>query len=117
MAVSGNGKMLLNIIKEYNLNVGNFGGKCVGKWTHEVRTSGERSVLDYILFDEQSINMVNEVIIDESCSFCPFRVIKEHGTMIPKYSDHNAIIVNLEIEQMKKQRKNYWKNIYWKKKW
>ena len=51
-ALSPNGILLKEIIDENILEVVNFSSKCLGKWTHEIRTSKRRSVLDYIIVDK-----------------------------------------------------------------
>ena len=47
--LSPNGKLLKEVVKKYKLSVVNFSEKCSGKWTHVIRTTEEKSVLDYII--------------------------------------------------------------------
>ena len=49
IAETPNGKLLQNMTDEQDLQVMNFSSKCSGKWTHSIRTTGQSSVLDYVL--------------------------------------------------------------------
>ena len=64
--VSKNGSLLCEIVNESNLEVMNMTEKCVGKWTHVIRTTGETSRLDYVLADTRTEKMIKNMIIDES---------------------------------------------------
>ena len=97
-ALSSNGKFLINIINARKLQVLNFSDKCAGKWTHVIRTSNTKSVIDYILVDEEVESDVTEVIIDEECFYTPFRRITEKGVVTAQYSDHNTIITKFKVE-------------------
>ena len=54
---------------------------------------------------------MDEIIIDEDCVFCPFRINKVKGIAEPQYSDHNPIITRSHIQHEKKkaQRSERWK--------
>ena len=99
-SITSNGKLLLELINNQDLDVMNFNNKCKGKWTHVIRTTGASSVLDYMLTDKTLTPVVKEMIIDEDCLFCPFLIRKEKE---PQFSDHNALITNMEIEHIKKE--------------
>ena len=45
--------ILLEVIREHNLEVVNFSDKCEGEWTHVIRTTGQASRLDYVLASEK----------------------------------------------------------------
>ena len=105
-ALTSNGKLLLELIKNQEIDVLNFHESCVGKWTHVIRTTGSSSVLDYILSDKVISNAAEEILIDEECLFCPFSITKRKNKQHQQFSDHNAIILNLEIPHEKKKQ-NY----------
>ena len=94
---SDNGKLLLQVIQNQDLQVLNFHSKCIGKWTHVIRTTGAASVLDYIMTSENLTNKLQEITIDEDCLFCPFWVKKKKQ----QFSDHNAIIPKFRIKYRK----------------
>ena len=99
-AKSSNGKLLKEVIEEYDLNVLNFSSLCKGKWTHEIRTNGNRSVIDYLIVDEKLNKCVKEVIIDEQCLFCPFRLLKKkNGDIKQIFTDHNAILISFKVHR------------------
>ena len=101
-AMSNNGKYLAELVKKNNLEVLNFSSKCTGKWTHEVRTSGKSSVLDYILVDNEFDNFVTEMIIDEECLFTPFRTVSTKLGSRTQYSDHNTILCKFKVERKRR---------------
>ena len=106
---SSNGKFLAGIIENQQLNVLNFDQKCSGKWTHVIRTTGQSSVLDYVMIGSEACIYVKDIIIDEHCVFCPF-AIKKNKT---QYSDHNAIVTTMEVQYSKKKQET---PISWKTK-
>ena len=105
-AITPNGKMLLELINNQELKVLNFHDRCVGKWTHVVRTTGSSSVLDYALSNETISEAVEEILIDEECLFCPFNIKKKKGRQQLQLSDHNAIVINLSIPYESKTQKH-----------
>ena len=109
--VSPNGKLLMETMKDYEFDILNFHPKCTGKWTHVIRTTGAASVLDYLITSSEVSKCVETVTIEEDCVLCPFRVLKEKGKTVPKYSDHNPIIATLSIrhERNKEIRPQKWK--------
>ena len=90
--MSNNGMYLANVISNGNLEVLNFSKKCTGKWTHEIRTSGKKSVIDYILVDKEVGNTVTEMLIDEECLYTPFHIVNDRKRKGAQYSDHNTIL-------------------------
>ena len=102
-ALTPNGKLLLEVINNHNLDVLNFNEKCKGRWTHVIRTTGASSVLDYVMTCRAITKSTKEVIVDEECIFCPFQVRRKNGKIEPHFSDHNAQIIKLQIEHNKKQ--------------
>ena len=95
---SSNGKLLVELLKEQELEILNFDNRCRGKWTHVVRTSKLSSVLDYAITNDTLAKHLKEVIIDEDCLFCPFSLIKQKNRIpTPKFSDHNSIITTIQL--------------------
>ena len=113
IALSGNGKLLNKVIKEYNLSVVNFSEKCEGKWTHVIRTTGVKSLLDYVISSSMFEQFVDSMTIDEDCIFCPFTSRKKRGGGSEQvFSDHNTIIMDLlfSMPKINKQSRSYrWK--------
>ena len=103
---SENGKLLWDILKEHEMMVFNFSGKCVGKDTHVIRTTGASSVLDYVMVSNELFESIDHMIIDESTLFCPFRVIHRKKGNIAKLSDHNAMIMSMEVPRVKAKTRN-----------
>ena len=101
-AITSNGKHLVQLVENQELEVLNFHKKCEGKWTHVIRTTGISSVLDYIMTTKQVTNALQEVIIDEECIMCPFSIKKKNKVEKVQFSDHNAILMKLQIAHEKK---------------
>ena len=71
----------------------NFHNKCVGKWTHVIRTTGASSVLDYIMTSPNITNNLQDMLIDEEREYSPIGYDKNGD---PTYSDHNVIITKFD---------------------
>ena len=95
--VTRNGKILYELINQYELNIMNFSEKCTGKWTRVERTTGESSVLDYLIVDNKLETKIAEFIIDESTVMCPFRTVTRNKKKMTIFSDHNAISLKMKI--------------------
>ena len=94
------GKLLLKLAKNNNLFILNESDKCDGLWTRCEGSS--RSVLDYMIVDNESNAAFEGMMIDEVREFSPASY-DPSGTM---YSDHNVIISNFNwvlIEAMKEK--------------
>ena len=65
--ISGNGKLLLDFVKEQNLRIPNCSPKCIGTATRtRVTKDGiEIAVLDYIIGCDVIANMMVKMIVDE----------------------------------------------------
>ena len=96
-ALSPNGELLSTFITDHNLFAVNHLDKCTGLWTRQNRcNTEERSVLDYILMHESMGEKVTEAAIDEDLFVTPFNVKKvKGGGMLVKYTDHNALTLQL----------------------
>ena len=103
--LSPNGKLLKEVVKKYQLSVVNFSEKCSGKWTHVIRTTEEKSVLDYIITNEVMAGAVKNLVIDEDCLLCPFSMKKKKGKEVPQYSDHNSMILEAGVEKCKQRNR------------
>ena len=103
---TGNGSLLQQMVNEQDLNVHNFSSKCTGKWTHEIRTTGQKSVLDYVLTSDRFYNEnFSSMTIDEMCLICPFSLKRVRGQDEVQYSDHNTILMNALLPRTKKSEK------------
>ena len=98
--VSPNGKLLKRVVEEHDMKIVNFTEKCIGKWTHEIRTTKEKSILDYIVVPDSLLDTISEMIIDEDCMMCPFANRKKSL----KYTDHNACLLLAEINIPKREK-------------
>ena len=97
-----NGTLLLEIIKKFSLKVMNFEPCCTGKWTRSIvkNDQTERSVLDYVITDENFKTKLSSIHVDEEKVMTPF-TISSSKTNKPTYSDHNAIITKFEWNREK----------------
>ena len=112
-SLSGNGRSLYKLVNDFEMKVVNFSEVCKRKWTHEVRTTGEKSVLDYIITSKSFYKSITSMVIDEDCVFCPFSMKKKGKIPVEVFSDHNSII--LEATVVVVPRKNDKKKQYkWK---
>ena len=103
--ISPNGKLLLHMVENHELDILNFSSKCSGKFTHVIRTTGASSVLDYALTTSELARCVESILIDEDCVICPFGTKKKKGTTSQKFSDHNPILISFCIEHQKRNTK------------
>ena len=73
----------------------------------------ERSILDYVITEEQFYEQINDMLIDEDKQFCPFRLRKQKGEIIITPGDHNPIILTLNLKKSDipkfEQGKSVWK--------
>ena len=103
--LSPNGKLLKILVDKHQLSILNFSDKCQGKWTHVVRTTDEKSVLDYVITNETVEDAVRNLVIDEDCMLCPFRIKRRKGEEVAQYSDHNSMILQMEIEKSRQRHR------------
>ena len=77
--VSKGGKILLDLLEDEKLNLGNSGKCCRGKWK---RSEGEhRSILDYVIFNGEE-STLHEFFIDEEKLLTPYRITKKNRKVI-----------------------------------
>ena len=92
--ISKGGKMLLKVIKDYKLAMVNNHEECIGKWTRKENNS--YAILDYIIINEEHMEKIKKVVIDEEKESTPYRVVKEGGKVKTIYTDHCAMICEME---------------------
>ena len=102
--ISRNGALLENIFEECELEVVNRKEICKGKVTRQNRANeSEQSAIDFVVASVGVANQIKKMIIDEDCEF----VLK--GSAM---SDHNSIIVEMNVQRTKNTLKN--KIIKWR---
>ena len=95
----------MKLAKRNNLSILNSSEKCNGLWTRVEGNS--RSVLDYVIVDEESNSALEKMSIDEEREHSPIGFNHEGN---PVQSDHNVIICDFnwlisEDQQRKQERK------------
>ena len=88
--VSKGGKKLLKMLEKEKMVMANASNKCKGKWTRE--ENGKRSILDYILIEDDDEKYMESLVIDESKEYAPFRLKKDNKQIKTIYSDHNITV-------------------------
>ena len=102
----GNGKMLKELINKYDLQVANFKPDTDGKWTR-IQKKGNvlcKSIIDYIITDSSTSELVNNTVIDEDKMYTPYRCKKTGKNKTLVYSDHcsiNTTINNIQVSAPK----------------
>ena len=100
---SPNGSLLCDILDKYSLHVANNHPNCDGKWTRQNRKIlAEKSVLDYVFYPKVIDDLVTRVTIDEDLNHTPFSTQKNGGIVMKKYTDHNAIILDIHGKRSSK---------------
>ena len=106
--ISGNGKRLLNIVNEFNLDVLNSSQKCTAifTWVNN-KNLDEKSVLVYLIVSRQ-LEYVNYMGVDQQKLFTPWRTLKQGK----RFSDYNAILLDMILPVKKdlqvSSRKTTW---------
>ncbi len=102
--ISRNGQQLLELINETDLTPITLKSDR-GFWTRQNRNNpNEKSMIDYILTDKHTAKRVEEVIIDEAGT---------HRLKGTNETDHNTILVTIEIETHRKNEKiTTWNKVY-----
>ena len=97
---SKNGKQLLNVINENGLIVVNGTDLCKGVITRYRKTSmrTEESVLDFFVVCEKFLSFITSMIVDEERKFALSKFCTKTGRTSLKVSDHNTLILNLNIK-------------------
>ena len=96
--VSRGGKILNKMIKIRKLILTNSTEKCQGLWTRIATLDPEninrKSILDYAVVNQKCYHKIQNIVIDEDRN----HVIERITNNAIKESDHNAIIVNLNLK-------------------
>ena len=87
--VSKSGKLLIKLLDSMHLKLMNTSSSCNGLWTRTEKK--KKSVIDYVIMDEEGEDLVSRMEIDEGRNFTPYHV---HGGRTV-YSDHNSIILDI----------------------
>ena len=98
---SPNGKLLQQLIEDNNLQVGNFSPQTTGSWTRiQRKKDGEvcKSVIDYVLFQEETMSLLEGMTVDEEKIHCPYRQTIAKKKKNITFSDHCAILLTLKVE-------------------
>ena len=104
--ISTAGKNLLSFCNRRNLTIMNNSKITEGLWTRE-DPNGGKSVLDYVIANEDMKSQITKIIIDESHEYKLSRHKKQKGKISEIKSDHNSILLKI-IEE---NRKNHPKKI------
>ena len=100
-SISTNGESLKEVVEKYELGVLNFHPKTVGEWTRIQKKKNivEKSVIDYVIVEDNLKNRVDEVIIDEDKLYTPWRSVFHKKARRIIFSDHTAIITTINIKR------------------
>ena len=103
--VSKGGRQLKRVIEKYVLNIINANeNKCRGKWTKE---QGEgRSIIDYVITTHVYLKIIKTMEIDEEKQYGLYKIKRQNKQMKKTYSDHNAILINIDFISPKDVSRN-----------
>ena len=99
--INQNGKLLRSLVERRCLFVINATEKCIGKWTRE-DPNGGRSIIDYVIANENSVDNIENMQIDDEHEFKISRFLKTRKGSQEKPSDHNTIFFELQGHKSKK---------------
>ena len=99
--VSNNGTLLKELVEKYELDVLNFHPSATGKWTRirKKKKTTERSVIDYIMVEENLKSRIEDVVIDEDKLYTPWRLVYSKKQRHIIFSDHTAMITTININR------------------
>ena len=99
--VSNNGTLLKELVEKYELDVLNFHPSATGKWTRirKKKKTTERSVIDYIMVEENLKSRIEDVVIDEDKLYTPWRLVYSKKQRHIIFSDHTAMITTVNINR------------------
>ena len=94
--ITKSGRHLKRIVEKQRLKIINADkSKCRGIWTRE--QGKEKSVIDYVITNSQQSETMKKMQIDEDEQYGLYRVEKQNGEESRVYSDHHAILVNMNL--------------------
>ena len=103
---SPNGQLLQQLIVDNDLKVGNFSPQTSGLWTRiQRKKDGEvcKSVIDYVLFQKETMPFLEDMTVDEEKIQCPYRETNTRKKKKITFSDHCAIMLTLKVEFEKRK--------------
>ena len=105
--MTGNGKLLMDMLKRQNLTILNSFDICSGTITRErkVENKIEKSVIDYIVVCENMLNYILEVSVDDARTDVLARYIKTKDSIKVVQSDHNILFSKFKIAFRRKLSK------------
>ena len=105
--MTGNGKLLMDMLKRQNLTILNSLDICSGTITRErkVENKIEKSVIDYIVVCENMLNYILEVSVDDARTDVLARYIKTKDSIKVVQSDHNVLFSKFKIAFRRKLSK------------
>ena len=93
--VTKGGRLLLKMLRKNNLQLLNSSDNTKGVWTRVEKKNGvvKKSVLDYMVMNEKSYNLTQQMLIDED-KMIPIYTL---NNKVKTYSDHNTMICKMSI--------------------
>ena len=104
LPINTNGKNLNALLERRNLINVNEQDICKGKYTREDK-NGTKTVIDYVLADQNILNKIKEVYIDDQHKYQMHRYRKINNKSQEIATDHNPILIKMEIEIGNKKEK------------
>ena len=104
LPINKNGKNLNSLVERRNLINLNCEKWCEGKYTRE-DPKGTRTVIDYAIVDENLMGKVKKVYIDDKHKFKVAGYKKVGKKSKETATDHNAIVIDLEVPVGKNKEK------------
>ena len=103
------GERARSFMERRDLTLINNTSICNGKWTRE-DPSGSKSILDLVITNRTMTEQVQKMVIDEDHKYKMSRKKKKGKTVTEIKSDHNTILVeiNLEVVKPHKQTLKTW---------
>ena len=100
---SRNGKLIMQVFEECEMEVLNRSEKCKGVITRQNRKKeDEKSAIDFIVSTYDAAQWIKDIVIDEMGDF-RLKGVNE--------SDHNSILINVEIakpQELKQTKRSIW---------
>ena len=105
--MTGNGKLMLDMLERQNLTILNSLDICRGCITRERKFENkmERSIIDYIVVCENMLDYVLEISIDDARIDTLARYIKTKDAIKIVPSDHNILFSKFKVAFRRKSRK------------
>ena len=111
---SKNGRLLMNIVNENGLIVVNGSDLCSGVITRYRKTSTrtEQSVLDFFIVCEKFFTYITSMAVDEARRFALTKFSTKTGRKSVKPSDHNTLILELDIRWNSNEKEEKRQEVY-----